>query len=238
MRVALLADAHLDGPGGEAAPLLRQLRELPELGCGRLVILGDLFHVWVALPKYETVEVRAVVAALEDLRRRGVAIDYIEGNRDFFTATGPYASVFDRVGEEVTLEQGGTRVLVVHGDGLDPADRSYAVWRRLSKSGLTRAAATALPAAWGRRLFGRAERALARTNLAHKIHIPEEAVIGYGRRRLAEGHDLLLMGHFHEARRYRVPEGEIRLLDAWFATRELEWLAAEPAREAPARVER
>ncbi|MCL4839940.1 MAG: hypothetical protein KJ058_18465, partial [Thermoanaerobaculia bacterium] len=69
-----------------------------------------------------------------------------------------------------------------------------------------------------------AERALARTNFRHRLRIPEEAILEYGARRLAEGHDLLLLGHFHEERRWRLPEGEIWLLEAWFRSRRVEWL--------------
>ena len=41
---------------------------------------------------------------------------------------------------------------------------------------------------------------------------------------LAEGHDVLLLGHFHEPRTFRVQGGEIRLLYAWFRSRQVEWL--------------
>ena len=38
------------------------------------------------------------------------------------------------------------------------------------------------------------------------------------------GHDVLLLGHFHEPRQLRVAGGEVRLLDAWFRSRRVEWL--------------
>ena len=43
-------------------------------------------------------------------------------------------------------------------------------------------------------------------------------------RRLADGHDVLLLGHFHDARSWRVAGGEVRMLDAWFRSRRVEWL--------------
>ncbi len=51
MAVAVLADAHLGGPGGPAGPLIEQLRALPEQGCTRLVLLGDLFQAWIGQPQ-------------------------------------------------------------------------------------------------------------------------------------------------------------------------------------------
>src|SRR6185369_3129686 len=107
MSVALIADAHLSGPGGPAGPLVEQLRALPGQGCRRLVLMGDLFQAWVGFRSFETEDVRAVVAALRDLRAQGVEVEYVEGNRDFFLAGSPYADAFDRVALEASFEVGG-----------------------------------------------------------------------------------------------------------------------------------
>ena len=47
MSVAVIADAHIDGPGGEPGPLIDQLRELRQRGCRHLILLGDLFQTWI-----------------------------------------------------------------------------------------------------------------------------------------------------------------------------------------------
>ena len=138
MSLAIIADSHLGGPGGDASPLVAQLDELPERGCHRLVLLGDIFQAWLGSVRFETPEVREVIAALERLRGAGLEIDYVEGNRDFFLQGSPYASLFDRLGREVAFEQGGVRYLAVHGDGLNDRDRQYLFWRWISKSALTR----------------------------------------------------------------------------------------------------
>jgi UDP-2,3-diacylglucosamine hydrolase len=227
MTVAVLADAHLGGPGGEAAPLLAQLAELPARGCTRLVVLGDLFQAWVGDPKFETPEIAAAVPALRALRRAGVRVDYIEGNRDFFLAGSPYADAFDAIGREVAFTAGGRRFLAVHGDGIDDRDWQYRFWRGLSKSRPGRAAILGFPRRLARRWVAAAEERLSRTNFKHKVEIPERAIRAYAERRLAEGHDALLLGHFHEERRWRVGGGEVWLLEAWFTSRRIEWLGAE-----------
>lgn len=224
MRVAAVADAHLGGPGGEAQPLVEQLALLPEEGAGRLLLLGDLFQAWVGFEQYETPGIRQFLAAIADLRRRGVRVDYVEGNRDFFLGDGPYRDCFDSIGSECTFTVGGVRYLAVHGDGLNDRDRQYLAWRWLSKSAPVKLIIRGVP----RRIVGRfvdaAERRLSRTNFKHKSAIPEAAIRRYGTRRLAEGHDVLLLGHFHEPRSFAVPGGEIRLFDAWFRSRRIEWL--------------
>ncbi len=238
--IACLADAHVGGPGGAAGPLVEQLAALPASGCGRLLLLGDLFQAWVGHRHFETADIAAVVAALRALRLRGLRLDYVEGNRDFFLAQSAYADAFDSVADEVAFESGGVRYLAVHGDGLVDEDWQYRFWRRLSKSALSRALAGRLPAPLARRLVHSTERRLSRTNFRHRHLLPEAAIRRYAERRLAEGHDVLLLGHFHEERTWRVAGGEVRLLAAWFKTRRIEWLppggrpASPPAAPRPA----
>jgi UDP-2,3-diacylglucosamine hydrolase len=222
-RVALVADAHLHGPGGEAGALVAQLRALCG-ECSRLVMLGDLFHVWVGFPQFAPPGLDELLAAVRELRVAGATVDYIEGNRDFFIAGSRYADAFDRVGDETSFVAGGVRYLAVHGDGLDEGDVQYRRWRRLSKSPPVRWAMRVLPTRLARRLVDSTERKLAQTNFKHRVRIPEAAIRAYAERRLAEGHDALLLGHFHEERRWEVAGGRVWLLPAWFRSRRVEWI--------------
>ena len=81
-----------------------------------------------------------------------------------------------------------------------------------------------LPTTVVNRLVHSTERKLTGTNFKHKVRVPEAAIRAYGERRLAEGHDVLFLGHFHEAQTWQVQGGEIRLLDSWFHSRRVEWL--------------
>jgi len=225
-RTAIIADSHLGGPGGEAGPLIEQLEALPDQGCERLVLLGDIFQAWVGFPHFETPEIAAVVPVLRRLRRGGMPVHYIEGNRDFFLDAGPYADAFDSVVRELAFEVDGVRYLAVHGDGLNDADRQYLFWRWLSKSAPAGFGFRHLPRRLARRLVATTEQRLSKTNFKHKIEIPEAVIRAWGDRRLAEGYDVLLLGHFHEERHWHQPGGEIRLLEAWYTGRRVEWLGA------------
>lgn len=228
MPVAAVADAHLNGPGGAAAPLVAQLDQIRADACERVVMLGDLFQVWVGSRRFETADIALVADSLKRLRARGVPTHYIEGNRDFFLRGSEYEECFDSIGVEFTFEIAGRRYLVVHGDGLNARDYLYRFWRSFSKNRLSRLGMLGLPRGIAGRLIQKAERGLSKTNFKHKSVIPEEVLIDYGKRRLAEGYDELLFGHFHEPREWDVPEGKIRILDAWFNTREIEWLEGAP----------
>ncbi|HEX2252058.1 MAG TPA: UDP-2,3-diacylglucosamine diphosphatase [Thermoanaerobaculia bacterium] len=230
MAVAVIADAHVGGPGGDAAPLVAQLDALAVGACERLVLLGDLFQGWIGFRRFETPDIAAVTAALERLRARGVRVDCIEGNRDFFLAGSAYAAAFDAVVPEVAFTAGGVRYLAIHGDGLDDRDWQYRFWRAASKSWLSRQLVSRTPRRLARRLVASTEERLSRTNFKHKVRIPEEVVRRYAASRLAEGHDVLLLGHFHEEHRWTVPGGEVHLLEAWFTSRRIEWFPPPEAR--------
>lgn len=233
MAVAVVADAHLGGPGGDAGPLIAQLEALPARGCRHLVLLGDIFHIWIGAPQFETPEICALLPVLRRLRQAGIAIDYVEGNRDFYLQKSPYTDAFDRIAYEVAFEVGGVRYLAVHGDGLNDRDRKYRFWRWLSKSWLVRLLVLRLPAALARRFVGSTEKRLAETNFKHRRRIPEEAISRYATWRLADSADVLLLGHFHTPRRWQVEGGEIRLLDAWFNSRQVEWIADDRRADRP-----
>ena len=66
------------------------------------------------------------------------------------------------------------------------------------------------------------EERLSRTNFKHKMAIPEVAIRAYAERRFREGYEVLLLGHFHEERCWRLAGGEVRLLEAWFSSRRIE----------------
>lgn len=223
-RVAVVADAHLGGYGGAADRLAEQLARLPGEGCTRLVLLGDIFHVWVGARQFETPEIRRVFSVLEELASAGVRLDYVEGNRDFFLAESPYADPFESIGTELAIESAGRRYLAVHGDGIDRSDRQYLFWRWVSKSALSRFLILHLPASIADWALHRTEAGLARTNFQHRREIPEEAIRRFAEAELARGFDELLLGHYHEPCTWKVEGGRVRILDAWFESHRIEWL--------------
>ena len=222
--VAVLSDAHLGGRGGDGRDLVGQLDALSSSNCRFLLLIGDLFQVWLADPRCETSEIKRLLPALEGVRERGVPTVYIEGNRDFFLRGSRYARMFDKVALEHDFELGGVRYLVVHGDGLNDRDWRYRFWRRLSKNAVCGALVSVLPGRLVRWMLYAGESALSRTNFRHKLELPVEVIRRYGERRLGEGHDVVLLGHFHRAVSWQVIGGEVRIFDAWYNDRRLVWL--------------
>jgi UDP-2,3-diacylglucosamine hydrolase len=224
MAVAVVADAHLGGPGGSAGPLVRQLDALDRQCCERLVLLGDLFQVWVGNDRFETPEIVAVMNSLRRVRAKGIPLHYIEGNRDFFLAGSSYGEFFDSVGSELEFETGGRSYLAVHGDGINAKDYLYRFWHRISKNRLSRWAMYHLPHSLAKRLISGFEQELSKTNFKHKRRLPEDVIVEFAKSRLGSRCDILLLGHFHEPFRCSMDQGEVIVFDAWFKSRRVEWV--------------
>jgi len=88
MALYIFSDAHL-GCGSDEAEKRKQARiaelvKLVEQDGDRLVILGDLFDFWFeykhAIPKEHT----DTLFLLRELVRRGMTVDYVSGNHDFW----------------------------------------------------------------------------------------------------------------------------------------------------------
>ena len=224
--VAVVADAHLGGPGGDGAELIAQIDALEPSDCSHVLFMGDLFHVWVGKPQYETDEITRFLPVLERARARGLHLSYVEGNRDFFIRSSVYAAHFDEVVDELRFELGQRHVLAVHGDGLNERDWRYLFWRWLSKSAPSRFFVGRVPRGLARRLVFGTEERLARSNFKHKDEIPEQVIRRFADAALEHPNSLLVLGHFHEPLELSVSQGEVILFNAWFRARELDWLRA------------
>ena len=216
---AVFADCHVGRRPGDEGPFLQALEEVARRGASAVSLLGDIFHFFIAHPKFETPAIAAFLRKVEDLGRRGVPVTYVEGNRDFFLR-GSYAEkLFRRVCDEESFEQGGRRFLLTHGDLLNEADIPYRFWRFLSKNRLSRASIAFIPKEAGNRFVWKVEARLYRSNFKHKTRLPVEMIRAFAERRFREGFDVLLLGHFHKSWSEPVGAGVVEILPAFVEER-------------------
>jgi UDP-2,3-diacylglucosamine hydrolase len=200
-RICFLGDVHL-GCGtpseqrAQAALLCEFLRALP----GRyshVVILGDLFDFWF---DYRTVIPRAfwdTVAVLGALPHQGVTVDYLIGNHDF----GHWRFFREELGIEPSttdLERcwHGKRFYIAHGDGKIPGDWGSLLLRSILRSRLAQSLYRWIHPDIG---IGLARWA-SRTSRQHTGTPPRDVVEGleaFAARKLAEGYDIVVLGHSH-----------------------------------------
>ena len=216
---AVIADSHVGRRPGDEGPFLEALEAVRRRGATGITLLGDVFHFFIALRKFETPAIAAFLDAARRLAAVGVPITYVEGNRDFFLR-GSYAEdAFAAVGDEQVFEAGGRRFLATHGDLLNDRDHAYRFWRFLSKNRVSRAAASLVPRRAATRLVWKTEARLYRSNFKHKTQLPVETIRRFATRRFAEGIDVVLLGHFHKPWSESVNGGRVEILPAFVEER-------------------
>jgi len=212
---AVFADCHVGRRPGDEGPFLHALDAARARGVRQITLLGDIFHFFIAHPKFETPAIARFLEKARAFKDAGLPITYVEGNRDFFLR-GSYAeSAFGGVCDEQTFEQGGRRFLATHGDLLNEKDLPYRFWRFLSKNPVSRAALSVVPKETGNRLVWKTEARLYRSNFKHKTRLPVEMIRAFAERRFRRGVDVLLLGHFHKSWTEDVAGGRVEILPAF-----------------------
>lgn len=131
-QVDLLSDLHL-GPDTPAT-LARLERHLAETPAQAVLLLGDIFEVWVGDDaRHEPFEA-GVVRLLREASRR-LDLFFMHGNRDFLVGAELLADAGMRALLDPTvLEAFGQRWLLVHGDAQCLDDTAYQAFRRQVRS--------------------------------------------------------------------------------------------------------
>ncbi len=201
MRTVLLGDAHVDGLDDPVQA--RLVAFVDTLEADRLVLLGDVFHRWWALPGVFPAYL-PTVDALRRLVRRGVKVDLVLGNHDFAFRPDLAAALGIGVHEQLAAEIDGLHLLACHGDQAVGSRRYRAYHRLLRGKAFDLALRLAGPArAWD--LLGRLA-----GNPEKEGSCPEsllEAQRAYARERLGLGFDLVVLGHSHVPEHHLWPEG-------------------------------
>lgn len=216
---AVFADCHVGRRPGDEGPFLEALDVARSRGVRQITLLGDIFHFFIAHPKFATPAIERFLDKARELKSAGVPITYVEGNRDFFLR-GSYAEgSFREVCDEQRFEEGGRRFLATHGDLLNEKDWPYRFWRFLSKNPVSRAALSFVPKETGNRLVWKVEARLYRSNFKHKSRLPVEMIRAFAARRFRQGVDVILLGHFHKPWVDESGGGRVEILPAFVEER-------------------
>lgn len=217
----IVSDVHLSP--ADPAGVARFVRFLdgPARRAPGLLIAGDLFEVWTTPAQSGDAALAPVFDALRRRVDRGGDTAFVEGNRDFAATPALRALGVPRLGDVVTLEDGGLRVVVTHGDLLCRRDVRYQAFRRVARTGVVREALRRLPSSWAD-ASGRAARKGSAMETARKAYgdmgLDPLAVEHLLRGREA---DALVCGHVHWGRRHRIEvdgtDRDVVVLGAWDA---------------------
>ncbi len=218
-RAVFVADAHLNQDDDHT----RAFVSLAERAAGEgaaLFLLGDMFDLWFGAAGLTFGFQDAVIARLRELRRGGLRLYYVEGNRDFYLKRAHEGTTFDAVAEgAIGAAVGPLRLHLSHGDTVNRADLFYRFWKTLSKNAIAYRLLTLIPPAIALPLTKRMEKTLKKTNLRFKGAFPEQDCRDFARREFDGGTDFVILGHFHREYMARFAEGKptrvLAVLPSW-----------------------
>jgi UDP-2,3-diacylglucosamine hydrolase len=209
---AFVADLHLDPwderGAHEFAGWIAGLSVLQDL-----LILGDLFDVWVGPAQERLPGATVVFDALHAIAVRGTRVHVVPGNRDFLLGRSFERRTRARVHADGCVVQWSTssgracRCAAVHGDLLCTRDRGYQRLRRVLRSKPLMWLAPRLPLPIGA-LIARCLRRASVQALQYKLS-DEKSMQATAARELAQatGADVVICGHAHRAQDERLSSG-------------------------------
>ncbi len=216
----VLADAHLESFDEELELFLDFLHSSRQNDIQALLLLGDLFNIWIGTAKMELPHQIPVVKALQALYEHGVHLVYVEGNRDYFLAPRYLNPPFHEITSEGTQGKFGRHsIYFSHGDLVNLHDKQYRNWRRFSRNPLIFKLFSMLPQALAVAFVHKLEQTFRQSNQRHKSSFPLDTCREYAEQLWGEGYDTILLGHFHEQRRLQPSDGDARqqllVLPSW-----------------------
>jgi len=169
---------------------------LDRVDTDRVFLMGDLFDFLFGVPQMDPGHAATVLAAVNRLAGRGVAVTYLEGNHDFHL--GPLLDPrVDRWEGPGDAQLGEIDVHLAHGDEIQRRDLGYALLRPTVRS----EPFAALVRVLGPDLLVRAGQLSARTSRDRRAGRarnwrPEK--LRYVRHQATRGVDLVVLGHSHQ----------------------------------------
>jgi UDP-2,3-diacylglucosamine hydrolase len=232
-RAIFLSDAHLNQDDVHSRRFV-EFAERCAAGNIPLYLLGDVFDLWFGTPGLTFGFQKPIVDRLRELRRGGLHMYYVEGNRDFYLKRDHEGTTFDAVSEgEMRAAVGERRLYLAHGDTVNRADFAYRFFKGISKSRLANGAVGHLPPSVILPMAEWIERKLKRSNRRYKGSFPERECREFGMRKFGQGVDFVLLGHFHQEKLMRFSLGEatkvLAVLPSWKERWRYFYLTAEGA---------
>ena len=215
----IIADSHVGQGADDAVAMSSLARRAASAGVEEVIYLGDAFQYLIGMTKFWTASLREVMESWREVRRRGVRVVVIEGNRDFFLDEPELAAEVDWSGRVYEFASGDQHFRLDHGDLVNRRDFQYRFWSRVSKSAIARIWARLLPQSLAVAIVRHMEAHLATTNRKFRYTKPIEDLRQSASAAWADGIDVLFWGHFHTHWEYRDGDRLAMIVPAWLETR-------------------
>lgn len=174
----------------------------------RIICLGDLFDFWFEYRHVIFSGYFDVLRAFADFRDAGCELHLISGNHDFWGGRFLHDELGFAIHDSFHTTFGDTRAFFIHGDGINPADRSYRVYKRFARNPFVVGAFRMIHPDWAMRIaqgVSHGSRTLKRED--DPANGPEaRALQAYAQDLLARGEtDAVFCGHAHAPTQVALP---------------------------------
>jgi UDP-2,3-diacylglucosamine hydrolase len=214
-----ISDAHL-GLGSRTEERLKEDRLLRFLDAARkdaaqLFIVGDLFDAWI---EYRTVIPKGfhrILASLDNMVHNGIAVDYLVGNHDFWVreyfrdelGMKTHLNAFDTIVNE-------KRIYIHHGDGIAYHDTGYRILKKVLRNRIAVSLYTWLHPDVGIAL-ARSSSKTSRMHTTDRNFGETDGMAEFAKHKIAEGYDVVVMGHSHMPTCQQIGSGTYVNLGDW-----------------------
>jgi len=125
-----LSDLHLAPERPAATAAFHAFTRGPARAAAAIYILGDLFDAWIGDDQLREPFAADIAASLRALTDAGVPVYVARGNRDFLLgAAFARGTGVTLIPDELVVEAGGEKLVVLHGDLLCTGDADYQRYR-------------------------------------------------------------------------------------------------------------
>ena len=212
----LITDAHISKSKGNHDVFFKMLESL-EKNSQDLIFLGDIFDLWISLPRYEEDIHREFTAWCREQKKHRT-VGYLEGNHEFYLAAERGAN-FTWCSQNPWQED-STGILFAHGDQINRKDKHYLGFRKLTKNKISKFIMNHMP--FGPQFAQQVKKESKKTNARFRMHLPVAEIEHFAEARFAEGINRIFVGHFHGEYIYRNRDlKELHILPDWFSTQKV-----------------
>jgi len=203
MALYIFSDAHLgsndEAKESEKLSKIARFFELVKADGDRLIILGDLFDFWFEYKHTIPKEHHRTIFMLSQLIAKGIQIDYVSGNHDFWMGDFFEKQVGITVHQDsLDMEYENLRIHLIHGDGLAPGDSGYRLLKKILRNRVNIWLYQKRPPDWAIPLA----KFVSGSSRKHTSK-REDSFAGdyetYAKQKLADnGYDVVAIGHVHQ----------------------------------------
>lgn len=212
------SDVHLGIGSSEAEKdkekrLVRFLDKISD-DAEKIFIAGDLFDCWIEYRKAVPKGYYHLLSKLNSIVESGIEIQFLSGNHDFWLNSYLRDDVGLKLnGDYLIAELDGKKFYITHGDGLSKGDLGYKIIKKILRSRINQFLYSLIHPDIG--LW------LAQNSSKKSRHHSDDNSYGasgmkeFAEKKIAEGFDYVIMGHFHKPQTFSIGKGLYITLGDW-----------------------